>query len=61
VEDNNQSAPQQTVQQPNQDNPKGLLPGQEHEDELDYMGGALFGLAKSGFKWIKQFFAAKQL
>jgi hypothetical protein len=59
VEENNQEVPQQTAQQPIQEKPTGLLPGQEHEDELDYLGAALFGLVKKGFGWVKHFFPAK--
>lgn len=42
-------------QQPTQQKPV-LMPGQEHEDELDYMGGALFGILGKGFNWIKNLF-----
>ena len=60
MEENTPVAPQPTTQQPDQDKPKGLMPGQEHEDELDYMGGALFNLGKKGWEWIKQMFSPKQ-
>jgi len=59
VEENIPVAQQPTNQQSEQDNPKVLMPGQDHEDELDYIGGALFNGAKKGWEWIKQLFAHK--
>lgn len=59
MEDTTQVQPQPVAQQPNPDKPTGLMPGQEHEDELDYAGAALIGLAKRGLEWIKQFFPVK--
>lgn len=56
---NIQEVPQQNVQQLTEDKPKGLMPGQEHEDELDYIGAALFKLAKNGFGWMKHLFTKK--
>lgn len=62
MEENTQSqqAQQSTAQQPTQDKPKGLMPGQEREDELDYMGRAFFGFIQKGFEWIKQRLAANK-
>ena len=59
VEENttSQEEAQQIIDQVYQEKPKGLLPGQDHEDELDYMGAAIFGVFKKGFQWIVGFFA----
>jgi hypothetical protein len=56
---NTQEAAQQPAEQIYEEKPKGLLPGQDHEDELDYLGGALFGIIKNIFKWIGHFFVKK--
>lgn len=49
-----QQAPEQNqAQQPEPEQKKGLMPGQEQEDELDYMGAALFALIGKGFAWVK--------
>ena len=53
----NTAETQQTPgQQPNTEKKVVLMPGQEHEDELDFMGAALFGLIGKGFNWIKNLF-----
>ena len=56
---NNQELLQQAADQLAEEKPKGLLPGQEHEDELDYMGAAIFGIIKKGFLFIQHFFVKK--
>lgn len=58
---NIQENQQEVDEQPVEEKPKGLMPGQEHEDELDYMGGALFALVGNAFNWIKQFFVPKKV
>jgi len=47
----------QAPQQPEPERKKGLMPGQEREDELDFIGAALFGLVGKGFRWIKNLFS----
>ncbi len=62
-----QQADQLSEQQPNEEQPvqeekkPPLMPGQEREDELDLMGGALFNLAKNGIEKVKQLFVAKKV
>lgn len=59
MEDTTQEATQQpTVEQPTPERPK-LMPGQEHEDELDLLGGVFMNSIQRGFEWIKHFFAPK--
>ena len=56
-EKTNTTKSQQTPeQQPNPDQKLVLMPGQDHEDELDFLGGALFGLVSKGYNRIKNLF-----
>lgn len=56
VEEQNQVPQQQESEQKS----KGLLPGQEHEDELDYMGAAMFRIFGKGFSWIKNLISPRK-
>lgn len=51
---------QSPQQQESEQKSKGLLPGQDHEDELDYMGAAMFGLFGKGFAWFKNLISPKK-
>lgn len=57
----NQQPEQQLNEQPQQEKKPPLMPGQEHEDELDYVGGALVTLIKNGFEKVKNLLAAKKV
>lgn len=58
---NNQNTMQQIEPQSQQEKRPPLMPGQESEDELDYVGGVLVNLTKKGFFWIKNLFAGKKV
>jgi len=47
------------VEDNNQEKSKGLMPGQEHEDELDLVGAALVEALNKVIEWIKHLFAVK--
>jgi hypothetical protein len=60
---NTQQTPEQNQapQQPEPEQKKVLMPGQEHEDELDFMGALLFGLVGKGFGWVKKRFSPRKV
>jgi hypothetical protein len=66
MEDNTptEEAPQQETEQSDQQtdpNKPKLMPGQEHEDELDYLGAGLVALVTRGFESLRNFFAPKKV
>ena len=63
-----QQAPQQqtpeqnqATEQPQSVQKKVLMPGQEHEDELDFMGAILYGIVGKGFRWVKNLFSPRKV
>lgn len=54
--DNVQLSPEQ---QPATEKKSGLMPGQDREDELDIIGGALFKMIQNGFMKVKSLFTSR--
>ena len=53
--------PRESDEQIAQEKPTGLMPGQDHEDDLDFFGAVLFAFFKNFFSWIKRLFSVKKV